>query len=118
MKSISEREFSTMITFQVQDNNGIVRTVEVPEGISLSLMEVLKASEYSILATCGGMALCATCHVEVKKGEENLKTPVDIELDMIDTLPNADRHSRLACQIRIEECLQGALFSIKEGQTD
>jgi len=106
-----------MITFQVEDCSGIVKTIEVPEGISLSLMEVLKASEYSILATCGGMALCATCHVEVKKGEENLISPNDVELDMIDTLPNADSHSRLACQIRIEECLEGALFSIKEGPT-
>jgi len=105
-----------MITFQVEDNSGIVNTIEVPEGISLSLMEVLKASEYSILATCGGMALCATCHVEVKKGEENLSKPNDIELDMIDTLPNANSHSRLACQIRIEDRLQGALFSIKDGQ--
>lgn len=106
-----------MITFQVEDSRGFVNTVEVPVGISLSLMEVLKASEYSILATCGGMALCATCHVEVKKGGENLSQPNDIELDMIDTLPNADSHSRLACQIRIEERLQGALFAIKEGST-
>ena len=78
-------------------------------------MEVLKASEYSILATCGGMALCATCHVEVKRGAEKLNTPTDIELDMIDTLPNADTHSRLACQIRVEERLEGALFTIKDG---
>lgn len=107
-----------MIAFQVEDCGGIVKTVEVPEGISLSLMEVLKASDYSILATCGGMALCATCHVEVKKGEEYLSKPTDIELDMIDTLPDADQHSRLACQIRIEQNLQGALFHLKEGQKD
>jgi ferredoxin len=107
-----------MITFQVEDSSGIVKTVEVPEGINLSLMEVLKASAYSILATCGGMALCATCHVEVKKGEENLHLPSDIELDMIDTLPNANSHSRLACQIRIEDRLHGAFFTIKEGQID
>lgn len=105
-----------MITFHVQDHQGVQKTVEVPEGISLSLMEVLKASEYSILATCGGMALCATCHVEVKEGLENLLPPSDQELDMLDTLPNGDSFSRLACQIRIEENLQGALFLIKEPQ--
>lgn len=103
-----------MITFHVQDHQGVQKTVEVPEGISLSLMEVLKASEYSIVATCGGMALCATCHVEVKEGLDNLLPPSDLELDMLDTLPNADNFSRLACQIRIEENLQGAVFSIKE----
>ena len=102
-----------MITFQVEDNNGLVRLIEIPEGISLSLMEVLKASEYSIPATCGGMALCATCHVEVKNGLENLSEPKDAELDMIDTLPNATSHSRLACQIPISESIQGATFLVK-----
>ncbi|MBA4054689.1 MAG: ferredoxin [Marivirga sp.] len=107
-----------MITFHVEDHQGTQKKVEVPEGISLSLMEVLKASDYSILATCGGMALCATCHVEVKNGSEKLLPPSDLELDMLDTLPNADNFSRLACQIRIEERLQGALFSIREPHTD
>ena len=103
-----------MITFEVKDTLGIIRTVEVPEDISLSLMEVLKASEYPILATCGGMALCATCHVEVTNGIENLGSPNDAELDMIDTLPNADSNSRLACQIRISEKLNGMQFLLKE----
>lgn len=103
-----------MITFQVEDRSGNIQTVEIPEDINLSVMEVLKASEYPVLATCGGMALCATCHIEVKKGIENLNSPTDTELDMIDTLPNAVTNSRLACQIRVNEHLQGALLSLME----
>jgi ferredoxin len=103
-----------MISFQVEEQNGKVRTIEVPEGISLSLMEVLKASEYDILATCGGMALCATCHVDVKRGAENLGERNNAEWDMIDTLPNASTTSRLACQIPVDEHLHGALFLLKE----
>src|SRR6478736_1102626 len=103
-----------MITFEVEDRNGATNKVEVPEGINLSLMEVLKASDYPILATCGGMALCATCHVEVKKGIQNLGEPTDIELDMIDTLPNARTNSRLACQIKIDDRIQGAYFTLME----
>jgi 2Fe-2S ferredoxin len=106
-----------MITFEVKDTQGMIRNIEVPEEISLSLMEVLKASEYAILATCGGMALCATCHVEVVNGIENLGSPNDSELDMIDTLPNADSKSRLACQIRISEKLNGIQFLLKEAST-
>jgi 2Fe-2S ferredoxin len=102
-----------MISFQVDDNHGSVRLIEIPEGISLSLMEVLKASEYSIPATCGGMALCATCHVEVKKGLDSLPPAKDIELDMIDTLPNATGLSRLACQIHVTEEIQDAVFLLK-----
>jgi len=101
-----------MIIFDVVDRSGSVRTVEVPEEINLNLMEVLKASEYPILATCGGMALCATCQVEVSQGIEKLPSPTDVELDMLDQLPKATSQSRLACQIKINENLNGAIFTI------
>ncbi|MDQ3395082.1 MAG: 2Fe-2S iron-sulfur cluster-binding protein [Bacteroidota bacterium] len=103
-----------MITFDVEDLQGTVQTVEVPEGINLSLMEVLKASEYPVLATCGGMALCATCHVEVADDNGTLGEPSDAELDMLDTLPHASSYSRLACQIQIGTQLNGLLFKLKE----
>ena len=102
-----------MINIIVEDRNGEQTPVEIPEGISLSLMEVLKASGYNILATCGGMALCATCHVQVLKGLEALPEPHDEEMDMLDTLPDAHFDSRLACQIRINENLEGMVFKIR-----
>ena len=102
-----------MIKFDIRDRDGRVQTLELPEGVNLSLMEVLKASEYPIAATCGGMALCATCHVEILRGQENLGTATDVELDMIDTLPDATKNSRLACQIKLGSHLNGAMFLLK-----
>ncbi|GAB3717744.1 2Fe-2S iron-sulfur cluster-binding protein [Spirosoma flavus] len=102
-----------MIHFTIEDRDGTQQLIEIPEGINLSLMEVLKASEYDILATCGGMALCATCHVKVLDGLDTLPPAQDAELDMLDTLPDADSDSRLACQIRVDEALNGATFRIK-----
>jgi len=104
---------SDLVRFTVEDRNGEQQPVEVPSDISLSLMEVLKASDYNILATCGGMALCATCHVQVLEGLDNLPTPGDEEMDMLDTLPDAGFDSRLACQIRIHEELEGMVFRIR-----
>jgi len=78
-----------MINLLIEDREGHRAPVEIPEGINLSLMEVLKASEYDVLATCGGMALCATCHVQVLEGPEHFFIATDNELDMLDTLPNA-----------------------------
>lgn len=101
-----------MITFQVQDGSGNRRTIEVPEEINLNLMEVLRASDYPIEATCGGMALCATCYVEVLEGSDQLDAHTDAELDMLDTLPNANGKSRLACQIKIDARLQNVLFQL------
>ena len=103
-----------MIIFDVVDRAGKTQTIEVPEEINLNLMEVLKASEYPVLATCGGMALCATCQVEVTLGIQNLSAPTEVELDMLDQLPKASSRSRLACQIKINEKLSGAVFQLAE----
>ena len=103
-----------MITFTVEGRDGVQTLIEVPEGISLNLMEVLKGSDYDILATCGGMALCATCRVQVLKGAQQLAPAGDAELDILDTLPSLEDDTRLSCQLRINENLEGCLFKIPQ----
>jgi 2Fe-2S ferredoxin len=103
---------SEMISFQVEGANGERRDIEVPEEINLNLMEVLKASEYPIEATCGGMALCATCYVEILQGIEQLDPTTDAELDMLDTLPSANSRSRLACQIKVNRKLKDVVVAV------
>ena len=82
-----------------------------PTDMGLSLMELLKASGYDIMATCGGMALCATCHVEVLAGPA-LPAPSDDELDMLETLPAVLEGSRLSCQIRLTPHLDGLVVRL------
>lgn len=103
-----------MIQFFVEEESGTRRTIEVPSDINLNLMEVLKASDYPIEATCGGMALCATCHLEIIEGFEKLDAHTDAELDMLDTLPSSASNSRLACQIKITEKLEGVVVALKK----
>lgn len=102
-----------LIQFKVEDRDGKVQELEIPDDMSLSLMEALKASEYSIMATCGGMALCATCHVQVMEGLDKLPLINEDELNMLDTLPDATDTSRLACQLRINDSLSGAYIRIR-----
>lgn len=106
-----------MITFQVENSNGQQRLIEVPGDINLNLMEVLRASDYPIEATCGGMALCATCYVEVLEGGEQLDGPTEAELDMLDTLPSSNLRSRLACQVKISPRLQGVILKINKSDS-
>jgi len=101
-----------MVTFYVEDLEGQRTPIEVPTDMNLNLMEVLKASEYGIQATCGGMALCATCHIEMLEGHEAIGEVTDAELDILDTLPEATDDSRLACQIRVTDQLEGAVIRI------
>ena len=102
-----------MVTFTVEDHDGNRQTIEAPDDMGLSLMEILKASEYPVLATCGGMALCATCHVEILEGQDELGNASDVELDQLENLPEYYPTSRLACQVRIGHILEGAVVKLR-----
>ncbi|MGB0522587.1 MAG: 2Fe-2S iron-sulfur cluster-binding protein [Flammeovirgaceae bacterium] len=101
-----------MVTFYVEDPDGQRTPIAVPTDMNLNLMEVLKGAEYPIQATCGGMALCATCHIEMVEGHEAIGEVTDAELDILDTLPEATDDSRLACQIPIKKNLEGAVIRL------
>lgn len=96
-----------MIHIKVEDNKGEVQNLEIPEGINLNLMETLKAYEYPIRATCGGMALCSDCHCEVLEGWEKLPEAQEQELITLDSRPDASFASRLACQIKLADEING-----------
>lgn len=91
------------IKINIQNPDASITTLEAPTDMGLSLMEFLKGNDYNILATCGGMALCATCHVEVINGFENLSEITDDEHAMLDTLPNITPTSRLSCQLKLND---------------
>jgi 2Fe-2S ferredoxin len=86
--------------------------LEAPVDMGLSVMEILKAHELDIQALCGGMAICATCHVQVTEGIGSLPPIGDAEADMLDTLPQVGPDSRLSCQLRVSQSLDGAVFRI------
>ena len=100
------------ITIFVENPDSSLTPLEAPTDMGLSLMEFLKGNEYNILATCGGMALCATCHVSVKKGFDTLAPISDDEYAMLDTLPNITDTSRLACQIKLHNEIDGLTVKI------
>ncbi len=91
------------ILINVQNADGSLQVLEAPTDMSLSLMEFLKGNDYDILATCGGMALCATCHVEVLNGFEQLSEISDDEYAMLDNLQNITERSRLSCQLKLNQ---------------
>ena len=91
------------IKINIQNEDNTITTLEAPTDMGLSLMEFLKGNEYDILATCGGMALCATCHVSVIDGFDKLGEISNDEYAMLDTLPNITDTSRLSCQLKLAD---------------
>ena len=100
------------IKINILNPDNSLTTLEAPTEMGLSLMEFLKASEYDILATCGGLALCATCHVEVMSGFETLPEISNDEYAMLDNLPNMTPTSRLSCQLRLGQELNNITVKI------
>lgn len=89
------------VKIEIENKAGESKTITIPNNIGLNLMEVLKASEFDIEATCGGMALCATCHVRIMEGLNSDTILKEEEINMLDTLPKIYPESRLSCQIPI-----------------
>ena len=105
------------VLIRIQESSSKVVTIAVPDDMNLSLMEVLKMNGYDqIQATCGGIAMCGTCHVRVLNHEDmSLVEPPSEEWAMLDTLPDADPEtSRLSCQMRINQTLNNILIKIPE----
>ena len=71
-----------------------------------------------ILAECGGGCACATCHVYVGESFLDKITPVsDVEADMLECVASERKtNSRLACQIKVTEGLEGLVIEIPEAQ--
>src|ERR1700753_938636 len=100
------------IKINIQNPDTSVTTLEAPPDMGLSLMEFLKGNDYDILATCGGMALCATCHVEVITGFYSLPEITDDEYALLDTLATLTDTSRLSCQLKLNEAMNGITVKI------
>jgi len=95
------------ITVFVTDRDGVRHSLEAPTDMGLSLMEVMRIHELPVKATCGGMAMCATCQVYVESDHE-LREKTDDEEAMLDEAFFVDdEKSRLGCQIKINESING-----------
>ena len=90
-----------VIKLTVVDREDIAHELEAPTDMNMNLMEVMKAYELPVEGTCGGMALCASCHCYVLS-EHELPEQSEDEEDMLDQAFFVEDNSRLACQIRIK----------------
>ena len=99
------------IYITVIDREGLAHNLEAPTDMNMNLMELCKASELPVEGTCGGMALCASCHVYVESDHELKEQSADEE-DMLDQAFFVKPNSRLGCQIRLKDELDGLIVRL------
>jgi len=96
--------------------SGTHRTVDVAAG--LSVMEGAVRNNISgIIAECGGACACATCHVHIAvEWMDRIGAPGSLEQSMLEFASDVAANSRLSCQIRVSEYLEGLVVTIPESQ--
>jgi 2Fe-2S ferredoxin len=98
------------------DFEGTSRTVD--GDIGATVMETaIKNNVPGIEAECGGACACATCHVHVDEAwRAVVGEPSPMEEDMLDFGFDVRENSRLSCQIKVTEDLEGLVVRTPERQ--
>lgn len=101
-----------MPKIHVTDRAGTAFTVAADSG--LTLMEPLRELDEGIEALCGGMCSCSTCHVFVApEWFAQLPKCQSDELELLESTENfRDGESRLACQVKVTDALDGIRLTV------
>ncbi|SCW55377.1 ferredoxin, 2Fe-2S [Sphingobium faniae] len=96
----------------VVNREGEEKAVEGDSG--LSVMEIIRDNGFDeLLALCGGCCSCATCHVFVDPAfADQLPAISEDENDLLDSSDHRNDQSRLSCQLKFSEELDGLRVTI------
>jgi 2Fe-2S ferredoxin len=97
--------------------SGESRSVDVAPGTTL-LTAALKNGIDGIIGECGGVCMCATCHVYVREDFFDKLPPAKDAEEAVLEVTNAERlpNSRLSCQIKMSDELDGLTVTVPESQ--
>ena len=102
------------ILIKITDREGTVHEVQAPTDMNLNIMELVRMYELApegTIGICGGMAMCASCQCYVLNDIE-IPENGDDEEAMLSEAFNVKPNSRLGCQIRITEKLEGLAIEL------
>jgi len=91
---------------------------EVEAEVGSTVMETaVKHMVPGIEAECGGALACATCHVYVDEAwSEKVGPPSAMEEDMLDFAYEVRPTSRLSCQIKVSDEIDGLVVRVPDQQ--
>jgi 2Fe-2S ferredoxin len=104
----------TKITIVAFD--GTRHDIEAENG-STVMENAIRNAVPGIEAECGGACACATCHVYVDDAwKDTVGEPEPMEEDMLDFAYDVRATSRLSCQIKVSDELDGLVVYVPERQ--
>ncbi|MEE3127154.1 MULTISPECIES: 2Fe-2S iron-sulfur cluster-binding protein [Nocardioides] len=104
----------SVVTFISHD--GEKHETPLEEGVSLMQVAVDNMVP-GIDGDCGGEAACGTCHVVVEDGWiDQVGRSGPVEEEMLAMNPEREANSRLSCQMRLSDSLDGLVVRLPEFQ--
>ncbi len=96
------------------ERDGTRKEVEAP--IGLSILEIAHRNDIDLEGACEGSLACSTCHIIVEPDWfDMLPDPTEDEEDMLDLAFDLAETSRLGCQIKMTEELDGLTVRLPAG---
>ena len=93
------------------ERDGTRKEVEAP--IGSSILEIAHQNDIDLEGACEGSLACSTCHVIVEDEDfDRLAEPTEDEEDMLDLAFGLTHTSRLGCQIRMSNELDGLVVKL------
>jgi 2Fe-2S ferredoxin len=81
-----------------------------------NLMNLARNNGLDVEGACDGAMACSTCHMIVDPAWiKKLPPPVEDETDMLDLAPGLTKTSRLGCQIKMTDALNGLTVKLPAG---
>ena len=103
----------SIIRVTVIDREGVSHELEAPTEMNMNVMELCRSAELPVEGTCGGMAMCASCHCYVESAHrDQLPEKSGDEDDMLDEAFHVKDESRLGCQIQLSHALGGLVIRL------
>ncbi len=98
------------------EHDGTEHVVDAQAGVTV-MEAAIRNMVPGIDADCGGACACATCHVYVDEAwTEKTGERSSMEESMLDFASDVKATSRLSCQIRVTEDLDGLVVRTPEQQ--
>jgi 2Fe-2S ferredoxin len=93
--------------------------LEVEAPLGMSILEIAHRNNLDLEGACEGSLACSTCHIIIDEEDyDRLPEADDDEEDMLDLAYGLTRTSRLGCQIRITEELDGLVVNLPDGSNN
>ena len=110
------RRTDVAISVTYVEHDGTLHVVAVDVGMNL-----MQGAQFNrvpgIEGDCGGLCACGTCHVYIRgTWKEKVPEAEELEVNILDFAFDVDDDSRLACQLKATEALDGIVVHMPKRQ--